>query len=145
VDFYQLLSLARNASVTQIKSAYHRALLQSHPDKKSNHDPSQAVDIALIKEAYYILSNSQLRAKYDIQLSQRSYSAAPPRPAQVISLEDFEEVDQNESEVEDFWRYACRCGGFYHITTTLMEKGEHLIACNSCSEVVWVGYELVES
>jgi len=117
-------------------------LLQSHPDKKLISDSSEPVDIALIKEAYSILSNTQLRAKYDARLSQRSYSAAPPRPAQVVSLEHFEE---DGLEAEDFWRYACRCGGFYQITTTLMEKGEHLIACNSCSEVVWVGYELVES
>jgi len=119
-------------------------LLQAHPDKNIYSNSSQSIDIALIKEAYYVLSNHQLRAKYDIQLSQRSNSA-PPGPAQVVSLEEFEEVDQNESEAEDFWRYACRCGGFYHITTTLMEKGEHLITCNSCSEIIWVGYELVES
>ena len=134
LDFYQLLSIPKNASMAQIKSAYHRTLLQSHPDKKKSSDP---IDIALIKEAYSTLSNPQLRAEYD---AQHSYSATPPRPAQVVSLEDFEEVEPEES-----WRYTCRCGGSYLITSTLMDEGEHLIACNSCSEVVWVGYELVES
>ena len=134
LDFYQLLSISKNASMAQIKSAYHRALLQSHPDKKKSSEP---IDIALIKEAYSTLSNPQLRAEYD---ARHSYSAAPPRPAQVVSLEDFEEVEAEES-----WRYTCRCGGSYFITSTLMDEGEHLIACNSCSEVVWVGYELVES
>lgn len=137
-DLYQTLSLPQNASFAQIKAAYHRTLLQSHPDKNSNQHSSQPIDIALIKEAYATLSNPQLRAKYD---TQRSYSAALPRPAQVVSLEHFKE----ELEVEDVWRYACRCGGFYRITATLMEQGEHLIACNSCSEAIWVGYELVES
>ena len=94
LDFYQLLSISKNASMAQIKSAYD---------------------------------------------ARHSYSAAPPRPAQVVSLEDFDEV-----EVEESWRYTCRCGGSYLITSTLMDEGEHLIACNSCSEVVWVGYELVE-
>ena len=135
LDFYQLLSISKDDSMAQIKSAYHRTLLQSHPDKiKSS---SESIDIALIKEAYSTLSNPQLRAEYD---AQRSYSATPSRPAQVVSLEDFEEVEEEES-----WRYACRCGGSYLITSTLMDEGEHLVACNSCSEVVWVGYELVES
>jgi diphthamide biosynthesis protein 4 len=120
--------------MAQIKSAYHRTLLQSHPDKIRSSEP---IDIALIKEAYATLSNPQLRAEYD---AHRSYSATPPRPAQVVSLEEFEEVEAEES-----WRYTCRCGGSYLITSTLMDEGEHLIACNSCSEVVWVGYELVES
>ena len=120
--------------MAQIKSAYHRTLLQSHPDKKKTSEP---IDIALIKEAYSTLSNPQLRAEYD---AQHSYSTAPPRPAQVVSLEDFEEV-----EAEGSWRYTCRCGGLYLITFTLMDEGEHLVACNSCSEVVWVGYELAES
>ena len=120
--------------MAEIKSAYRRTLLQSHPDKKKLSEP---IDIALIKEAYSTLSNPQLRAKYD---AQHSYPTAPPRPAQVVSLEDFEEVEAEES-----WRYACRCGGSYLITSTLMDDGEHLVACNSCSEIVWVGYELVES
>ena len=25
-----------------------------------------------------------------------------------------------------------------------MEKGQHLIACRNCSEVIWVGYEVQE-
>lgn len=124
--------------MAQIKSAYHRALLHSHPDKKKSSEP---IDIALIKQAYSTLSDPQLRAEYD---AQQSYSPATPRPAQVVSLEDFEELE-SETDTNDSWRYTCRCGGSYHITATLMEKGEHLIACNSCSEVIWVGYELVES
>ena len=134
LDFYQLLSIPKNAPMAQIKSAYHRTLLQSHPDKNKSSEP---IDIALIKEAYSTLSNPELRAEYD---AQHSYSVAPPRPAQVVSLEDFEEVEAEES-----WRYTCRCGGSFLITSALMDEGEHLIACNSCSEVVWVGYELVES
>jgi len=109
--------------------------------KKGQDSSSEAIDIALIKEAYSILSDPHLRAKYD---AHRSYSETPPRPAQLVSLEDFEEVDSGMDDFE-VWRYPCRCGGSYHINTTLMEKGEHLIACNSCSEVVWVGYQLAES
>ncbi|KNZ77505.1 Diphthamide biosynthesis protein 4 [Termitomyces sp. J132] len=67
-----------------------------------------------------------------------------PRPAQVVSLEEFEEA-MTESEKDSVWRYQCRCGGMYRITAADMENGHHLVGCSSCSEVVWVGYELQES
>jgi diphthamide biosynthesis protein 4 len=60
-----------------------------------------------------------------------------PRPAQVISLEDFEEVEEGE------WKHPCRCGGTYNVAEEDMDAGRHLVGCESCSEVVWVGYELV--
>ncbi|KAF8963952.1 DnaJ domain-containing protein [Flammula alnicola] len=148
VDFYQLLSVPKDASLAEIKAAYHRVLLQCHPDKRNPSSSADQVDIALIKEAYTVLSNNERRTAYEAQLRPRTYTTTSPRPAQVISLEEFEDegVD-NVAEVaeEGPWRYPCRCGGVYRITSTLMEKGEHLIACNSCSEAVWVGYEVLES
>lgn len=78
------------------------------------------------------LSTPNLRAEYDS--SRDSPSTTGPRPAQVISLDEFEEG-------VDMWRHDCRCGGMYRITSLEMEEGHHLVACNSCSEVIWVGYE----
>ena len=143
VDFYQLLAVPKDASVADIKAAYHRALLQAHPDKQPRRSPSRVdVDIAMLQKAYQTLSDSQLRAAYDLELKQRSQSLGP-RPAEIVSLEDFEDESTAEDE-EGPWRYRCRCGGWYRITTALMDKGEHLVSCNSCSEVVWVGYEVLE-
>lgn len=65
-----------------------------------------------------------------------------PRPAQVVSLEDFTQL-QYDVELEDVWEYPCRCGGTYRISESDMDKGMHLVGCRSCSEVIWVGYELV--
>jgi len=161
-NFYQLLSLSQNASQAEIKTAYHRALLHSHPDKnhKANsakpddlntadtHPHSTTADpipISLIKEAYHTLSTPNLRARYDTLLLQK-IEPPGPRPAHVVSLEDFQEDpdtlrDDSESEGGP-WRYKCRCGGTYAITSMEMENGHHLVGCNSCSEVVWVGFEL---
>lgn len=60
------------------------------------------------------------------------------RPAQVISLEEFEE-DPIDSNV---WTYPCRCGAVYRITENDMDNGIHLNGCTGCSELVWVGFEL---
>ncbi|KAF9486389.1 DnaJ-domain-containing protein, partial [Pholiota conissans] len=142
VDFYSLLSVPKNASLAEIKIAYRRLLLRYHPDKGNSSSPGAHVDIALIKEAFKTLSDKETRSTYDVDLKQHTYKSIGPRPAQVVSLEEFEFEEDSE---EGPWRYPCRCGGCYKIDTDLMEKGEHLVACNSCSEVVWVGYEVTES
>lgn len=149
-----------------MKSAYHNALLRHHPDKRPN--PSKAVttpldyglhahptlptehankvDIGQIQDAYNTLSDPILKEQYDLIFSRHSRqddSGKGPRPAQVISLEDFDELSGG-GEDETIWAYSCRCGGSYRIGEQEMEKGVHLAGCGSCSEVVWVGYEVVE-
>lgn len=94
------------------------------------------MDVGLIKQAFETLTTPELRLKYD---ASRATSPSGPRPAQLISLEEF-----TENEDEALWRYGCRCSGGYVITEAEMENGQHLVGCSSCSEVVWVGYELAE-
>lgn len=130
-DPYDLLALPADASPAEIKTAYRRALRQAHPDKRAG----STADIAAIQEAYRVLSTPPLREQHD--RGRRSFVPAGPRPAQVISLAEFDEGD-------DAWAHACRCGGVYRITADEMEQGQHLVPCSSCSEVVWVGYELAD-
>ncbi|TFK42047.1 hypothetical protein BDQ12DRAFT_696558 [Crucibulum laeve] len=145
-DLSSMLSIQTDATYADIKIAYHRALLQSHPDKRNARTPVvDSVDISQIKEAYTTLSTPELRAKYDASRKQRPVVSGP-RPAQVISLEEFEEeLPTDPAGDECAWRHPCRCGGVYRISTEEMEKGQHLIGCNSCSEVIWAGYEPEES
>ena len=56
----------------------------------------------------------------------------------ITKLEEFDE------ESDSTWTYPCRCGGTYVATEEMLDSGEHLVGCASCSEVVWVGYELAE-
>jgi len=147
-DYYSLLSVSPSASSAEIKQAYRRILLLYHPDKHTLPDGvaqaqpiSTAIDVGLLKEAYTTLTSSALRAAYDSRRI-REPRSGDPRPAQIISLEDFDEIGQ-DAEVAK-WAHSCRCGGSYVITETAMEAGEHLVGCDSCSEVVWVGFELAE-
>ncbi|KAJ3535294.1 hypothetical protein NMY22_g6554 [Coprinellus aureogranulatus] len=155
-DYYQVLSIPQNASTREIKAAYHRALLQHHPDKQTTpvatpdaSTPTAILEISVIKAAYKTLISSESRTTYDDALRRRACGGqtAGPRPAQVISLEDWTSVSPAGSlEGEDGdpgpWRYPCRCSGYYEISEAMMESGVHLIGCSSCSEVVWAGYEL---
>lgn len=116
--------------------------------------PEEAsVDMALLKEAYRTLSDVGLRAAYDRSLRReedKHASSCGPRPAQVVSLEEFTVVETVTDigsgtgmgvDSTQEWRYRCRCGGMYHITQSNLENGMHLIGCENCSEVIWVGYE----
>ncbi|TDL27978.1 DnaJ-domain-containing protein, partial [Rickenella mellea] len=143
VNYYSILQVAPSATSAEIKAAYHRVLLLWHPDKRSPGCKEDAiVDIDLLKEAYRTLVDSDLRKTHDARIRLQhpgpTSSSFGPRPAQVISLDEFTETDGGIST------HSCRCGGCYSISEDDMERGQHLVACESCSEVVWVGYEIAE-
>ncbi|KAF6754217.1 hypothetical protein DFP72DRAFT_760141, partial [Ephemerocybe angulata] len=143
--FYEILSIPQNATAAEVKAAYHRALLQHHPDKQSSAASNGTSPISLIKLAYETLLSPESRGTYDSTIMKKRKAhttSGGPRPAQIISLEDW--VSTSRSEEEGPWRYPCRCSGFYEISVDMMERGVHLVGCNSCSEVVWAGYELEE-
>jgi diphthamide biosynthesis protein 4 len=142
-NHYELLQVPRTASPAEIKASYHRLLLSHHPDKvdtSSGDGPAQTdIDIGLLKEAFVTLFSPESRIKYDSELSSRpDLSPSRSRPAHIVSLEDFDDLGQ-------VWAYKCRCGGQYTVEEEDMEKGVHLVACSSCSEVIWAGYEVCPS
>jgi molecular chaperone DnaJ len=63
-DYYEVLSVARNASDQEIKSSYRKLALQYHPDRNpGNKEAEERFKEAA--EAYSVLSDSQKRAQYD--------------------------------------------------------------------------------
>ncbi|PNS19223.1 hypothetical protein CAC42_2400 [Sphaceloma murrayae] len=66
MDLYDILSVPRDASSAQIKKAYHKAALASHPDKVPEAEREEAdIKFKSISQAYEILSDDQTRAAYD--------------------------------------------------------------------------------
>lgn len=68
MNYYELLGVENSATADDIKKAYRKLALQYHPDK--NPDNKEAEDkFKAIAEAYDVLSDSNKRSRYDIQLN----------------------------------------------------------------------------
>jgi DnaJ family protein C protein 3 len=67
-DYYKVLDVAQDADEKQIKSAYRKATKLYHPDKAVNQGISREdaeKKMASINEAYEVLSDPELRARFD--------------------------------------------------------------------------------
>ncbi|KAL3239902.1 Djp1p [Nakaseomyces bracarensis] len=63
-SYYELLGVQSTASAVEIKKAYRKKSIIEHPDKNPD-DPTATERFQAISEAYQVLGNAELRAKYD--------------------------------------------------------------------------------
>ncbi|HZM48922.1 MAG TPA: DUF4388 domain-containing protein [Vicinamibacteria bacterium] len=83
---FQVLGLERTATEAQVKEAYFRLARRFHPDV--HHDPALAdlrdkIEAIFVRlgEAYEVLRNPRIRAKYESQLNPTPAAPAPAAPA----------------------------------------------------------------
>jgi molecular chaperone DnaJ len=62
-DYYEVLSVQKNASKDEIKNSYRKLALQYHPDR--NKAPEAEEKFKEISEAYAVLSDDDKRKRYD--------------------------------------------------------------------------------
>jgi len=150
-----------------VKAAYHNALLLHHPDKAlsirnrnesaqniaptqnnklspEDEDKTRSPSIDDIQQAYSTLADPILRAEFDIRLARNGITSSvaakgSQRPAEIVSFDEFAPEEKGEAYI-----YPCRCGSVYRITEEQLEADVHLLGCQGCSEVVWVGYDVVD-
>jgi molecular chaperone DnaJ len=63
-DYYEILSVHKNASEIEIKKAFRKLAIQHHPDKNQG-DKEAEEKFKEATEAYEVLSDPQKRAQYD--------------------------------------------------------------------------------
>jgi molecular chaperone DnaJ len=63
-DYYEVLGVARDASVSEIKTAYRQLAVKFHPDRNPD-DPSAEESFKEASEAYAVLSDPDKRSRYD--------------------------------------------------------------------------------
>ncbi|TGZ54394.1 dnaJ homolog subfamily B member 14 [Temnothorax longispinosus] len=134
LNYYEVLGCSEESTQEEVKRAYHRRLLQFHPDKNSAADVQEFHDV---REAWQILRHRQSRRKYDATCKQEQLEEEEedgPVYAR-LSLDDME-----ESVFEDMWFYRCRCGDKYFVDRdTLPEKDSLLqVKCNGCTLIIIV-------
>lgn len=67
-DYYKVLGVSKDADELQIKSAYRRMVKLNHPDKAHKQGVSKEEaekKMAAINEAYEVLSDPELKARFD--------------------------------------------------------------------------------
>lgn len=63
-NYYKILGIPRGANKKAIKSAYRKLALEWHPDKNEDKEKAEKM-FQDISEAYEVLSDDELKAKYD--------------------------------------------------------------------------------
>lgn len=63
-DYYEVLGVARESTLEQLKSAYRKAALQHHPDRNPGDRQAEA-RFKEAAEAYAVLSDPDKRSRYD--------------------------------------------------------------------------------
>ena len=72
MDYYKTLGVNRNASQSDIKSAFKKQAMKHHPDKGG--DPKQ---FQQLNEAYEVLGNAQKKSQYDMICSANPQHGRP--------------------------------------------------------------------
>ncbi|KAK4150661.1 hypothetical protein C8A00DRAFT_45982 [Chaetomidium leptoderma] len=69
-NYYAILEVSETAKTSQIRDAYKRAALKTHPDRVPADHPDRAERtrrFQLVNDAYYTLSDATRRREYDVQ------------------------------------------------------------------------------
>jgi len=103
-DYYEILEIHRQASDTDIKSAYRKMALKFHPDRNGSHEAEDKFKEA--SEAYEVLSDPQKRALYD------QYGHAGLESRGFHGFDDMGDIFSHFSDIfEDFFGFGGRPSG----------------------------------
>jgi molecular chaperone DnaJ len=111
-DYYEVLSVSRDASADQIKSAYRKAALKYHPDRNPENKKEAEEQFRRATEAYSVLSDPQKRSIYDrfghAGLGNRGFD--PHAGVNASIFEEFQDIFGDLFGFEDFFGGGRRRG-----------------------------------
>ena len=103
---YDILGVREDAAPEQIKQAYRRAAMQSHPDRNAGREDQARATFQRVKEAYAILSDPEQRRVYDAVFAEElarlqalnGDDAASASVSASVSADDTPEPDSHYAE-----------------------------------------------
>jgi len=108
-DYYEILGVSRNATDSEIKSAYRKLAVKYHPDKNPGNKEAEE-KFKEIQEAYSVLSNPEKRAHYDRFGHSEGIGGQGFGGFADIPLSDLEDILFNFFESSSFGNYRQRRG-----------------------------------
>lgn len=140
MSHYQILNVAPDATLDEIRRSYQLLALRFHPDKLSLQNSSIAQEESAasadqfirIDEAWKVLRDEEARRVYDAELMQRTCRE------EYFVNEVLRRADFRHEQEEDYYYHTCRCGGLYVLPENLGADESCYIACDECSLVVQV-------
>jgi len=84
-DYYNVLNVDKTATTEEIRQAYKKESLRTHPDRLANASPAETKRATerfqVVADAYYVLSDPTRRREYDALYTSRSHSDRTDDPA----------------------------------------------------------------
>lgn len=127
-SYYSILEVSPKASLEEIRKAYKRLALISHPDKCQGSDSK----FLSITKAWDILGDSEKRKVYDANLE---YEAI-----QSFAISDIVYIGDFESDDDGNYYYICRCQNDYVLTQEDVDYLMRYVTCSGCSLAIEVTY-----
>ncbi|XP_014216573.1 dnaJ homolog subfamily C member 24 [Copidosoma floridanum] len=131
-DHYQVLGCTSESSFEELKEAYRRKVLESHPDKSSNAKETVGT-FREVKTAWETLKDPELRKKYDLK-----YREACLEAETALVHARLTPLELEETEEQDILSYPCRCGNSYLVHKTELEEINCIVhvPCQDCTFVI---------
>ncbi|KAI0193279.1 hypothetical protein EV127DRAFT_13224 [Xylaria flabelliformis] len=102
-DYYRILEISETATTQQIRDAYKKAALKTHPDRVASDSPerpSRTRKFQLVNDAYYTLSDSTRRREYDAQRG--LFGTRRPKPSKPAGTSNANPPGAFTPDYEDF-------------------------------------------
>lgn len=129
MDPYDVLKVDINDSIETIRAAYHKLILQYHPDKARarGEDPATTPQFLKIQQAWKTIC--------DIENDPSTYKTVNSDEVPFSELETQESAEEQDEEV---LVWPCRCGEHYEVFTEDLLEKINTFQCNGCSLYITV-------
>uniref|UniRef100_A0A182MI08 J domain-containing protein n=1 Tax=Anopheles culicifacies TaxID=139723 RepID=A0A182MI08_9DIPT len=132
LSHYDVLQIAHDATLEEIRKSYQALALKYHPDKRKSHPPecNESDHFIHIDRAWKTLRDDRLRRIYDAELMQQT--------EEIFVNEVLTDADFERDEEGSFSFHTCRCGGYYILPEESSNHEPIYVSCDECSLVVQV-------